>query len=994
MKKEIEKTKDDIKEALEKMKNEMEKKMEVIIESGIQQLVIVKKLEQKQEKEEDQIKWTDVEQRGDTAERSPPRKRQRQDPELEENRRVDPTMELQAVTLKLKGLRNCHERIFKDEQWPFTNKEGKPEAMEKLAEVGLQGGEEEKGSVEEINREMEAATDIVIEMEEMIDQLSDKEIELNQELEDRRTPKREMKEEEEESDLQGITGQIQPRVQLPPSRIPAFSGKSWDWENFWQLFEHNIHNQPVSEVIKFNFLLDAVPAEIKETIGRFRISREGYDEAINWLKRHYERDDIIIEQLYTKLETTQNTGNSTAEQRRLFNQIATTVTQLRNKGQDVNHRQLLTQITRKFEERIQEKIIAKKAELIQSNLWNWDSLREVVEDALSRRELIEEMRELERRRGEPRENPTQGIRKAAPREKGPACLYCKRTNHPARECRAVPENERISFFKRNNLCLNCGRNNHMVAECWSQNCRRCGRKHHISLCGIRSETTSATQPRMENEQQTQAPPPTPTNKGSTSQRRSQRGQRQGENAGHSVQNLVESEQEHEDHVGKRRPRKEKSKKEEKKKKEHKKEAQPNRKTTHLLSGTVQIRGPYESREVGILLDTGSELSFIDSKLADDLKLPVLAKKTLRINTFGSNETKQDDYEQIQVEVNGEKDNTHSLRLFKSNIIIKASPQANLQREDWRPRKKSQVSEENAEPRRNDRVSVVTTAFDNENLNLISRNPSTSGETLGTRGARQWRREPPKTIADFFKEQEKKILRVCNQTKFEVLEMKKEIEKTKDDIKEALEKMKNEMEKKMEVIIESGIQQLVIVKKLEQKQEKEEDQIKWTDVEQRGDTAERSPPRKRQRQDPELEENRRVDPTMELQAVTLKLKGLRNCHERIFKDEQWPFTNKEGKPVRCVFCEATGYHLSDNCPNVRLTEERKQIVKTKEVCWFCLKGHQGECFARRQCAYCASTNHHQAICYLPEERKKWENRRKTLQALTPPPAGGMCRSSTE
>ncbi|KAK5967515.1 hypothetical protein GCK32_019892, partial [Trichostrongylus colubriformis] len=309
-------------------------------------------------------------------------------------------------------------------------------AIERMVELESHLDEEEKEVEEEINKEIEEATNVIINIEETLGQLSDKKIELQEELEDRKALKREIKEEEEESDPQERR-QVQQsaQVQLPPIRVPTFSGKSWDWENFWQLFKYNIHNQPVSEVIKFNFLLEALPVQIKETIGRFQITREGYNEAIGWLKRHYERDDVIIEQLYTKLERIQNTGKTTAEQRRLFNQIATTVAQLRIKGENVDHRQLLTQITRKFEESIQDRIITRKAELMQTNTWNWDSLRDTVEDTLSRRELIEEMRELTRGEGRSREAPVQGTGRTTPRGMEPPCVYCKGTNHPAAECR-------------------------------------------------------------------------------------------------------------------------------------------------------------------------------------------------------------------------------------------------------------------------------------------------------------------------------------------------------------------------------------------------------------------------------------------------------------------------------------------------------------------------------------------------------------------------------
>ncbi|KAK5974942.1 hypothetical protein GCK32_006105 [Trichostrongylus colubriformis] len=136
-------------------------------------------------------------------------------------------------------------------------------AIERLAELESHLDEEGKEIEGEINRETEEATDVIMNIEEVMGQLLDKEIELHEELDDRKALKKEIKEVEEESYLQERkqAQQSQAQVQLPPIRVPSFSGKSWDWENFWQLFKYNIHDQPVSEVIKFNFLLEAYQTE-------------------------------------------------------------------------------------------------------------------------------------------------------------------------------------------------------------------------------------------------------------------------------------------------------------------------------------------------------------------------------------------------------------------------------------------------------------------------------------------------------------------------------------------------------------------------------------------------------------------------------------------------------------------------------------------------------------------------------------------------------------
>ncbi|KAL6735304.1 hypothetical protein Aduo_005760 [Ancylostoma duodenale] len=97
---------------------------------------------------------------------------------------------------------------------------------------------------------------------------------------------------------------------------------------------------------------------------------------------------------------------------------------------------------------------------------------------------------------------------------------------------------------------------------------------------------------------------------------------------------------------------------------------------------VCVKGPGSSRSVQILLDTGSELSFIDKQLTDELKLKSTGSKTLRINTLGSNQTKEDVYEQVNANLQDTRKGQHPLTLFKSNIITTSRTQGQLQKRDW------------------------------------------------------------------------------------------------------------------------------------------------------------------------------------------------------------------------------------------------------------------------------------------------------------------------
>ncbi|VDL79216.1 unnamed protein product, partial [Nippostrongylus brasiliensis] len=41
------------------------------------------------------------------------------------------------------------------------------------------------------------------------------------------------------------------RAELPTLPVPVFSGKVWDWDNFWILFYTNVHSQALPPIIKF-----------------------------------------------------------------------------------------------------------------------------------------------------------------------------------------------------------------------------------------------------------------------------------------------------------------------------------------------------------------------------------------------------------------------------------------------------------------------------------------------------------------------------------------------------------------------------------------------------------------------------------------------------------------------------------------------------------------------------------------------------------------------
>uniref|UniRef100_A0A8L8K713 DUF5641 domain-containing protein n=1 Tax=Heligmosomoides polygyrus TaxID=6339 RepID=A0A8L8K713_HELPZ len=96
---------------------------------------------------------------------------------------------------------------------------------------------------------------------------------------------------------EGLTEYRMPiaKFELPQIPIPEFSGKCWEWDNFWELFNSTVHSQPLSNLQKFNYLRRCLKGEALESISRFQVSSSNYELAIERLTEKYGRSSEIVQ---------------------------------------------------------------------------------------------------------------------------------------------------------------------------------------------------------------------------------------------------------------------------------------------------------------------------------------------------------------------------------------------------------------------------------------------------------------------------------------------------------------------------------------------------------------------------------------------------------------------------------------------------------------------------------------------------------------------------
>ncbi|KAK5976766.1 hypothetical protein GCK32_008003 [Trichostrongylus colubriformis] len=102
----------------------------------------------------------------------------------------------------------------------------------------------------------------------------------------------------------------------------------------------------------------------------------------------------------------------------------------------------------------------------------------------------------------------------------------------------------------------------------------------------------------------------------------------------------------------------------------------------LLVGSAQVfYGNGGLRELVVFLDTGSELSSIWDKPADELELPTVGNATLSISTFGSEKSVTKECEIVTLQLCDIEGGRHELRLHCGPYITGTIQQADLNKGD-------------------------------------------------------------------------------------------------------------------------------------------------------------------------------------------------------------------------------------------------------------------------------------------------------------------------
>ena len=283
-------------------------------------------------------------------------------------------------------------------------------------------------------------------------------------------------------------------VRLPKLTIHPFDGDITKWISFWDSFESAIHNNGgLSEVDKFNYLRSLVERTARDAISGLTLTAANYKEAIQILQRRFSsKQHIISRHMNVLLNLDPVTSTSAKALCHLYDRIESNIRGLKSLGVDsATYGSLLSPVLLGKLPSDVRLVISRK---VPEEDWTLDALLENVELEVVAREWAG----VSHTQASDRSAPTAATLFTSSNQGSLQCCYCQQ-GHSSSSCKQVVSAEdRKGILRRAGHCYVCLRREHVSRNCCSSaRCYRCRGKHHSSICtadDLTKDLTRKSQP--------------------------------------------------------------------------------------------------------------------------------------------------------------------------------------------------------------------------------------------------------------------------------------------------------------------------------------------------------------------------------------------------------------------------------------------------------------------------------------------------------------------
>ena len=374
------------------------------------------------------------------------------------------------------------------------------------------------------------------------------------------------------------------KPKLPKLTLPRFRGDLTSWTTFWGLYKSIVHEYcEITKVDKFSYLKSLLEGAAAKAIQGLALSDANYDSAVDLFRERFSKSQAnITAHMEELLKVPGCTSDRSHFLRSVYNKIIIHIRGLESLEvtSDQYGSLLILIILSKFPSDIRLRVVRESGD----DTWNIDELLKIIRLEVEAREAKEgnhvSMQKLPTHNVRSQSNPNSTASLLVTRGNSSIhCAYCNGNHFSASCTKVVTQGERRESLKKSGRCFNCLCSGHRSKNCNSpKNCCYCHHRHHQSLC----EHCPTLKREASLPEKNLEPKSVTTNTSN----------------------------------------------------------QTNHKQVVLLqTAQVEAVGEYDVIPVRILLDNGSQLSYITVSLKSRLKFKSVRQERLSLNKFGSDSFK-------------------------------------------------------------------------------------------------------------------------------------------------------------------------------------------------------------------------------------------------------------------------------------------------------------------------------------------------------------------
>ncbi|XP_064483072.1 uncharacterized protein LOC135395916 [Ornithodoros turicata] len=291
-------------------------------------------------------------------------------------------------------------------------------------------------------------------------------------------------------------------ITLPKLKIDTFNGDLSKWQGFWDQFRATVHdNQRLTDVNRLKYLVSLVTGPAARAIEGLTILDGNYATAVEILKKRFGKSELLVtEHMGSLFDLKPVTSISDVKGlRELHETVTVRIRNLKSLGVTLSQYAIAVReaVLRKIPKELELEYYKQKDE--ESTVDTLTSLLDFLETEIECRERVRRSAEdvpLPKRRAP----LTPSALSLTANATDSSCILCKSSQHLLEGCdRGLSPDEIRNTLRREGCCFLCGKKGHRSKDCrvcWKLRCGRCHRRHLTQLClgSSRTEQPAASNP--------------------------------------------------------------------------------------------------------------------------------------------------------------------------------------------------------------------------------------------------------------------------------------------------------------------------------------------------------------------------------------------------------------------------------------------------------------------------------------------------------------------